>query len=82
MRFQAASWLRAHSALRSLSNREWRCLSRKSQICLCDYSGFRPPGSEVRALACQRAAAQMSSTSLTGSLLSCARSGPARRQHG
>lgn len=26
MRFQAVSWLRAHSALCSLSNQEWRCL--------------------------------------------------------
>lgn len=42
---------------------------------------LQTPGSQVRALECRRAAIQMSSTSLTGSPLSSARSGPARRQH-
>lgn len=41
---------------------------------------LQTPGSGVGALACQRAAAQMSPTSLTGSRLSCARSGPVGRQ--
>lgn len=41
---------------------------------------LQTPRNGVGALACQRAAAQMSPTSLTGSRLSCARSGPARRQ--
>lgn len=43
---------------------------------------LQTPRNEVMALACQRAAAQISSTSVTSSPLSCARSGPARRQHG
>lgn len=83
MRFQAVSWLRAHSALCSLSNREWRCLppstsAKASYACATTVASDpreRGQGSGMPEGRCTDVV-----TSLTGSPLSCARSGPARRQ--
>lgn len=83
MRFQAESWLRAHSALCSLQPLQsgMEVPLQPPNLLQKPAKPVRPqwlqtPGSQVRALECRRAAIQMSSTSLTGSPLSSARSGP------